>query len=197
MPKDGGPKIRRVSLDSLKPDEGNTRRRKDRGKRALEQSLKRFGPGRSIVLDGGDVVRAGNGTLEAARRAGITDVIVVEPEPGTIVAVKRSDWSPTEAKAYSIADNRTNDLSEFDPKAMAAAVDELVGEGFEVDLLELDTKRPAAGLSSADLKEWDASELRLDALFTFRAPIELQAKIRKLLREQFPDARFEEETVYG
>ena len=72
--------------------------------------MEEFGPARSVVLDSRDTVKAGNGTLEAFAAAGGTEVLVVEPAPGQLVAVKRKDWSkrkptatrsPTTARASS------------------------------------------------------------------------------------------------
>lgn len=191
------PSVRRVPLDSLKPDAGNTRKRDDRARRALAESVRTFGPARSIVLDGADVVRAGNGTIDAARAAGVKEVLIVEAGRDTLVAVKRPDWTATEARAYGIADNRTQDLSEFDSAALAATVDDLRAEGFDVGKLELDTQRDVDQVTADDLKEWDATQVELAALFTFKAPIELQPKIRELLRKSFPGVSFEEDVIYG
>lgn len=187
----------RVPIDTLKGDPENARKRNARGKNAIESSVRKFGAARSVVLDGDGVVRAGNGTVEAARKAGIRDVLVVETDAKTLVAVKRKDWSDAEAKAYGLADNRTTDLSEFDPEALAASLDELVAEGFDVGVLDIERPAQREPLTAEDLKEWDASDLTLDALFTFRAPIELQPKIRALLKKNFPGVKFEEDTVYG
>src|SRR5271157_5885560 len=96
--------IQKITLDSVHQDPANVRLHPERNQAAIRSSLARFGPGRSIVLDGRNIVRAGNGTLEQAQAAGIDEILVVEPKPNQLVAVKRSDWSPSEATAYSIAD---------------------------------------------------------------------------------------------
>jgi hypothetical protein len=121
-----------VPIDDLSVDPGNLRTHDARSDSGIEASLKRFGPARSIVVDGKGVVRAGNGTLEAARRAGITDVLVVEPKPGQLVAVRRSDWSPSEATGYAISDNRLTDLSAFDPDGLARTLRALQDEDFDL-----------------------------------------------------------------
>ena len=107
------PHVTVIPIADLVPDQANVRVRDERAKRTLQASLTQFGPARSIVVDGRNVVRAGNGTLEAAEAAGVTEAVVVEPKPGQLVVVKRGDWTATEGQAYSIADNRTTDLSEF------------------------------------------------------------------------------------
>ena len=131
----GQPHVEVVPIESLVPDQGNVRRRDERAKRTLDASLRQFGPARSIVIDGNDVVRAGNGTLEAARNAGVTEVLVVNRHPNQLVAVKVDDWSPTEATAYSIADNRTVDLGAFDDQGLAEVLQSLQSEQFDIETI--------------------------------------------------------------
>src|SRR4051812_32797320 len=90
-----GPTVERVSIDSLHVDPANVRVHDERNKSTIRASLARFGAGRSIVLDRNNVVRAGNGTLEQARALGFEEVLVVEPKPNQLLAVKRSDWTDT------------------------------------------------------------------------------------------------------
>ncbi len=122
-----------VSIDDLTLDPANTRVHPEPNRRAMDASLKRFGPARSIVVDGNGVIRAGNGTIEAARAAGCTEVLVIDPEPGQLVAVRRKDWSPSEGTAYSISDNRSTDLSLNDDAALAATLRSLQSEDFDLE----------------------------------------------------------------
>jgi ParB-like chromosome segregation protein Spo0J len=101
-----------LDIETLHLDPANVRRRTERNRAALDAALARFGPARSIVVDGKGVVRAGNGTLEAARAAGVKKVRVIEASGDELIAVRRADWSATEATAYAIADNRTAELAE-------------------------------------------------------------------------------------
>jgi DNA modification methylase len=122
------PQVTTVDIASLTPDQGNVRKRGDRAKSTLAASLKQFGPARSIVLDSRDIVRAGNGTLEAFAANGGTEVLVVEPKPGQLVAVKRNDWSKTDAVAYSIGDNQSATLAEWDETGLAAQLEAIRSE---------------------------------------------------------------------
>lgn len=83
------------------------------------ESFSRFGAGRSIVIDENGMILAGHGATQAAADIGIREVIVVPTDGSTLVAVQRTDLSPGDKKAYSIADNRTSDLSTWDPLALA------------------------------------------------------------------------------
>ena len=117
------PKVGIKPLAALNLDTANPWDHDDDNKRAILGSLKQWGPGRSIVLDGKDNVVAGNCTAEQAAQAGFTEVVYVEPEPHQLVAVRRPDWSPTEARGYSIADNKS--ASKASPNA------QVLGEHFK------------------------------------------------------------------
>jgi hypothetical protein len=115
-------KLKVVSIDSLQVDPGNLRRRDAETEGMLESSLREFGPFRSLAVDRNLVTRAGNGTLKAAKAAGISEVLLVTPAPGQLVAVQRDDLTPSQLTAYSIADNRLTDRSQFDDAALVAAL---------------------------------------------------------------------------
>lgn len=121
-----------VPLADVHLDVANVRRHPERNQAAIRASLTRFRGARSIVLDGNNVVRAGNGTLEQASAAGIDEVLVVEPKPNQIVAVRRPDWSPSEATAYAIADNRSSELAVWDETGLAEQLRALQSEDFDL-----------------------------------------------------------------
>lgn len=115
-------KIETLPISKLQPDVANLRRHPERNLAAIRASLARFGQQRPIVIDGNGVVRAGNGTLEAARQLGWDRIDVV-----------RSDLSGTEATAYAIADNRTAELAEWSNEDLAGTLRSLQSEGFDLD----------------------------------------------------------------
>jgi len=127
--------VRTVPIGDLVPDAANVRRRDDRAKGALEASVRQFGPARSIVIDSRDIVRAGNGTLEAFQAAGGTVVLVVKPGPNQLVAVQRDDWSRTEAVGYSLADNRVGELADWDYQGLGDVIRALEADKFDVSTL--------------------------------------------------------------
>lgn len=75
---------------------------------------------------------------------------------------------------------------------MQASLGELEFSELQLDGLLVDDTVDAG----TELKEWDASEITMHAMFLFRAPIALQAKVRDVLRREFPGASFEEETIH-
>ncbi len=86
---------------------GNARKHGSRNLEAIRDSLRTFGQQRPIVTDADGVVVAGNGTLEAAKALGWIHVAAV-----------RTELTAEQARAYSIADNRTGDLSGWDDDAL-------------------------------------------------------------------------------
>jgi hypothetical protein len=127
------PKIETVPIGDLSPDPANLREHDARNRDTIRASLRRFGAGRSVVIDAHGMVVAGNGTLAEAREAGIGEVLIVDPEPGQIVAVRRKEWTATEATAYAIADNRSTDLSSFRDDDLAETLRSLELDGFDLD----------------------------------------------------------------
>lgn len=115
-----------IAIGDLVADPGNCRLHPEENRKAIRNSLERFGPARSLVIDGNGIVRAGNGTLAEAIESGlITRVRVIEPAPDELIAVRRSDWSEEEATAYALADNRTAELAEWDTARLATALRDL------------------------------------------------------------------------
>lgn len=125
----GEVKAKVVSVDQFRLDSSNIRKHSDRNLDAIGASIERFGLARSGVVDADGVVRAGNGTFEAAVRQGLREVVLVEPEPGQMVMVRRPEWSEVESKAYSLADNKTSDLSTFDYQALSLVLPEMRDAG--------------------------------------------------------------------
>lgn len=140
---------RLVSLSDLVPDPNNARVHDERSRDALAKSVGTLGAARSVVVDKDGVVRAGNGTLEAARAAGITEAIVLETDGKQLVVVKRPDWTEEQALAYAIADNRTGELSHFDPSALQATIEALAESAVDRDMLAL---VEAVGFDENELK---------------------------------------------
>jgi len=103
----GPMKAELVPIDSLTFDPSNVRKHGEQNLATIKASLNRFGQQKPIVVDANGVVRAGNGTLMAAKALGWKEIAVV-----------RSTLAGSEATAYAIADNRTAELAEWDDDAL-------------------------------------------------------------------------------
>jgi hypothetical protein len=114
-------------LGDLRPDKNNARRHNPRNISMVETSLQADGFGRSILLDAGGNIIAGNGVTEAAGNVGLEDVLIVPSDGTRVIAIQRTDVQPGSERAVrlAIADNRTTDLSDFDPAVVAALADEV------------------------------------------------------------------------
>jgi ParB-like chromosome segregation protein Spo0J len=150
--------IESVPIDSVLPDPANVRTHSERNLAAIKASLSRFGQQKPIVVDGNGIVRAGNGTLAAAKALGWTSVNIV-----------RTALVGSEATAYAIADNRTGDPevgSLWDNGALAETLAALKAEdadlavctGFTLDELSALTAGGTGAIpEGADGQEFDES----------------------------------------
>ena len=107
-----------TSINQLKSDHKNARKRTDRSSSLIKESLEKFGAARSIVIDEENRILAGNGTIEGAKAAGIKNLRVIETDGQEIIAVKRTGLSEEEKVGLALADNRTSDLSEWDSEML-------------------------------------------------------------------------------
>lgn len=143
-PKSLQDRLRQIPLDDLTPDPKNTRVHSERNIDAIARSLEKYGQRRALVVqekEGKLIVRAGNGTLEAARKLGWTTIeIAVFDEPDEVAA------------AFGIADNRTAEFATWDDDVLREVLSSLPAD-FE----------DALGFNEEELAAFrDATDLNLD-----------------------------------
>ncbi len=121
--------IKKGKITELKLDPRNANRGTERGNQALEESLQRYGAGRSVLADKNGVIIAGNKTVEKAGELGIEDVVLVPTRGDQLVVVVREDLdlsADPEARALAIADNRVGELDlSWDVPALVESVKNL------------------------------------------------------------------------
>jgi site-specific DNA-methyltransferase (adenine-specific) len=115
--------IENLRIADLTPDPQNARQHDDKNLKAIEGSLKEFGQRKPIVITEAGVIVAGNGTVEAAKRLGWTQIDVVKVP---------NDWTPDKIKAFAIADNRTAELANWNQEVLTSQLLELEAEGWEL-----------------------------------------------------------------
>jgi len=115
-------KVEKVPISSLKADPANARKHPQKNLDAIAGSLSTFGQQRPLVV-WESIVIAGNGTLEVARGLGWTDIFITRVPAG---------WDYEKARAYALADNRTGELSSWDPDVLANQLLELDSVGWDV-----------------------------------------------------------------
>ena len=103
-------KMIEASIDSLIPDNKNFNKGTEFGEHLMDESLRKFGLGRSILIDKNNRIIAGNKTAEKAADIGFDNVIIVETNGNSLVAVKRTDIDLDSAKGreLALADNATS-----------------------------------------------------------------------------------------
>jgi 16S rRNA G966 N2-methylase RsmD len=107
-----------ATLSDLKQDHKNARKRTQTSASLLQESLQRYGPARSIVIDEENRILAGNGTVEAAISIGIDGLRIIDAAPDELIAVRRTGLTEDQKVGLALADNRTADLAEWDAEML-------------------------------------------------------------------------------
>jgi site-specific DNA-methyltransferase (adenine-specific) len=145
-------RLESVLISSLSLDPTNARRHDSKNLASIEGSLRLFGQRKPIVVTGANVVVAGNGTLEAAKSLGWSEIDVVRIP---------ADWSAEQVKAYALADNRTAELAEWDAKVLADQLIELDAEGWDVSEFGFDALEPPVNLDDDEPLSFDDVESKV------------------------------------
>jgi DNA methylase len=116
----------RLALSALTSDPRQIRRHTEKNLTMIGDGLRAVGAARSIVLDEDNAILAGNGTIEAAAKAGFSKVRVIEADGTEIIAVRRRGLTEKQKVELALYDNRSSDFAEYDGEALARVTD-LVG----------------------------------------------------------------------
>jgi ParB-like chromosome segregation protein Spo0J len=135
-------RVESIPIASVSVDPANARKHGPKNLDAIKASLRRFGQQKPIIIDGSNVVRAGNGTLEAAKALGWKEIQIV-----------RSGLHVAELAAFAIADNRTGELAEWDSEMLTAELAGLKEGGFDLGELGFDEKDMKKLLGEEEGKE--------------------------------------------
>jgi site-specific DNA-methyltransferase (adenine-specific) len=118
-----------VAIADLKPLPKNARKHSKRNLNVIKKSLEECGQQKPIVIDAGNTVIAGNGTLAAAKLLGWKEIWV-----------HRTALDPGRAELFAILDNRAAELAEWDVDELTGALDQLEKDGWEMDQFGWDDK---------------------------------------------------------
>ena len=113
------------AISDIKPYQKNPRHKYDINK--VAQSIKEFGFQQPIVVDRAGVIIVGHGRYEAAKSLNLKTI------PVTI-----ADLSPEKAKAYRIADNKTNEYSDWDMGLLIQEFTDLLDNNYDLELTGFD-----------------------------------------------------------
>jgi len=107
-------KIVEKPICEVKPYENNPRHNED-AVEAVANSIREFGFKQPLVIDSDGVVIVGHTRLLAAKRLGFK----------TVPCLIASDLTPSQIQAYRLADNKTNELADWDFDKLAEELDGL------------------------------------------------------------------------
>ena len=111
-------------IDSIRPYDQNPRRN-DAAVEAVASSIQTYGFRQPIVVDHEGVIVVGHTRWKAARHLGLAEVPV---------HVAR-DLTPEQARAYRVADNRLNEIAEWDSDLLPLELAELKALDIDLGLL--------------------------------------------------------------
>jgi DNA modification methylase len=120
-------KIELRKLSDIKPYENNPRLNDD-AVEAVAASICEFGFRQPIVVDAEGVIICGHTRYKAALKLGLEKVPVHVAK----------DLTPEQIKAYRIADNKTNELSDWNYDLLPIELGELQGMNYDLGLLGFD-----------------------------------------------------------
>jgi DNA modification methylase len=127
-------KITQKKVTELIPYVNNSRTHSDEQIAQIAASIKEFGWTNPILIDGSNGIIAGHGRLLAARKLGHKEVPTIELK----------DLTETQKKAYIIADNRLALNAGWDNEMLTIELNDLLADGFALDILGFDPKEIAA-----------------------------------------------------
>jgi ParB-like chromosome segregation protein Spo0J len=122
------------AVDSLISYARNANQHSDAQVAQIAVSIREFGWGAPILIDGASNVIAGHGRLLAARKLGLAEVPVVPMECPT----------DTHRLALILADNKIGENASWEDKLLGIDLSELKGAGFDL------------GLTGFSTEEWEA-----------------------------------------
>ena len=120
--------IKETAVGELIPYASNSRTHSQEQVAQIAASIKEFGFTNPILTDGENGIIAGHGRLEAARMLG----------RDTVPTLELSHLTPTQRKAYIIADNKLALNAEWDMDLLSVEMKDLDLEGFDLSLIGFD-----------------------------------------------------------
>jgi len=120
--------IQQFKVEDLIPYVNNSRKHSDEQVAQIAASIKEFGWTNPILIDKDKGIIAGHGRLMAARKLKMAEVPVIEI----------SHLTETQKKALVIADNKLALNADWDLNLLTIELDELLADGFNLELLGFD-----------------------------------------------------------
>jgi ParB-like chromosome segregation protein Spo0J len=119
------PEIGKIAISDIKPYKKNARTHPPAQIEKLRASLREFGFVNPVLIDKDDNLISGHGRIMAAKAEGMKEVPFYRYE----------NLTDTQRRAYIMADNRLAELSGWDDQLTKSELDDLLGQGFNIDAI--------------------------------------------------------------
>jgi DNA modification methylase len=129
-------------IDKIKPYERNPRKNAQ-AVDAVAASIQEFGFRQPLVTDGDLILIVGHTRWLAAKKLGLKKI------PVHIA----TDMSPQQVQAYRIADNKTNELAEWDKELLPLELADIQADGFDMTSIGFSDAELSKLLDNVDLSE--------------------------------------------
>lgn len=175
--------IEHLSVDSLIPYARNSRTHGPEQIAQLVASIREFGFLNPVLIDADGQIIAGHGRVMAAKQTGIKEV----------PCLRAAHLNDAQIRAYVIADNKLAANSEFDENMLAAELEILEAEGFNLFAVGFSDEElglgpePVAAPREAGVREVPVKPLRASFWISVRGALEHQAAALQRLQEVMKD----------
>ena len=124
-------KTQKAKISDLIEDNLNANKGTDFGNDLMEKSFSKFGAGRSVLIDKNNKLIAGNKSKAKFEEIGGENVLIIDADRDTLIAVRRNDidLETPEGREFALADNATNKAN----LVWDADVIEVLAEDVEVE----------------------------------------------------------------
>ena len=176
--------VQQTRVSALKPWKGNPRLN-DHAVGAVARSIKSFGFNVPILCDQNSTIIAGHTRWKAAKKLGMKFVPVLVLE-----------MTETQRRAYSVADNKTAQIAEWDYPQLREVLEELRCDEIDLSSLGYSASELEALLREEEDFDWKAFEEQLtesnDSKYVY-----IQVKIETGMKEMFSRAIKKYATSHG
>lgn len=135
--------IEYLDIEEVIPYANNPRKNDGEAVDRVAASIKEYGFKNPIIIDKENVVVAGHTRLKAAKKLNIEKVPVI----------KADDLTPTQIKAFRIADNKVAEYSTWDNELLSIELEGLKDLDFDLDLTGIDVEELDDLLNSGGTEE--------------------------------------------
>lgn len=163
-------KVERRAVARIKLNPKNARKHSAEQVGQIGEAIKRFGFTRPLLIDGDDMIIAGEGRFLGAKAVGWKDVPVVVCPPS---------WSDEDKRLYALADNKIGLNSEWDQAALSFEIGDLGDMGMDLSIAGFSDAEVAKATreEKSEVKEVETDTVDDRFWISIRGPLAEQARV--------------------